>query len=61
MLWETWVVYYVQSTAQLIEKVSRRPKDRIVQREIGISEFSLEQFYTLSKELLENIIAVSLD
>ncbi|KAB7501716.1 Rab3 GTPase-activating protein regulatory subunit, partial [Armadillidium nasatum] len=56
MMWETWIVRYVQIAAQLMEKVSRRPIDRLCIKEIGISEFNLETFFSLSKELLEIIL-----
>lgn len=58
MMWETWIVRYVQIAAQLMEKVSRRPIDRLCIKEIGISEFNLETFFSLSKELLEIILQV---
>ncbi|XP_072040283.1 rab3 GTPase-activating protein non-catalytic subunit-like [Amphiura filiformis] len=55
MVWHTFIIKRVSSTAYLMEKVGKAPKDRLCRRDVGLSETALLKFLELTCELLDRI------
>ena len=60
MIWETWVCHCIQTASSLMDKVGRLPKDRLCQRDLGLSEHSVAEMFQIVLVLLEQIMEVSI-
>ncbi|KAI1295485.1 Rab3 GTPase-activating protein regulatory subunit [Halotydeus destructor] len=56
LLWKTYVVKKFETLCLLMEKMSKVPKERICQKDLGMSEECLEPFIQFAHQLLEVIV-----
>lgn len=53
MIWEMFLVKRLSLAVLLTDKVGKAPKDRLIRKEVGLSEKSLENFISFCLELLD--------
>ncbi|CAH1792513.1 unnamed protein product [Owenia fusiformis] len=58
MMWNMFLKKKLMTTAQLIEKVGKAPKDRLCRRDVGLSDIGLVKFVETMCEFLKTMMQV---